>query len=194
MVIFKSKRERMGPVAQKLLLLLAAGVSLSLTHNPNRQFSVLKSAAREWQKINQRSLREAIRRLYKSEMVDYEESKDGTVRLVLRERGKKKTLAYNLDTMEIKKPKRWDGLWQLVIFDIPEDKKKSRDALARKLRQLGFLPLQKSVFVYPYECRDEINFIVEIFELKPYVRYIVANEIDVNHELRTKFNLSSSAF
>src|SRR3989344_4593151 len=60
---------------------------------------------------------------------------------------------------EIKKPARWDKLWRLVIFDIPEEERTGRMALAAKLKELGFYPLQKSVFIHPYECKDEIDFI-----------------------------------
>ena len=56
-----------------------------------------------------------------------------------------------------------DGEWRIVIFDIPEKFKKAREALRMKLKELGFLELQKSVFIFPYECEDEINFIVEVF-------------------------------
>ena len=50
-------------------------------------------------------------------------------------------------------------------FDIPERFKKQGEALRNKLRELGFAKLQESVFIYPYECEDEINFIVEVFLL-----------------------------
>ena len=39
-----------------------------------------------------------------------------------------------------------------------------------KLKELGFLELQKSVLVLPYECEDEINFIMEVFLIRPFVR------------------------
>lgn len=185
----RPKRERFGPVAQKILLLLTAGLSLSLSGRPDRYFRILKSAKKEWQKINRRSLMEAIRRLYQSKMINYKENNDGTVSLVLEENGRKRILRYNLDKIELRKQDRWDGLWRLVLFDIPESRKKARDALTVKLKHLGFFPLQKSVFVYPYKCKEEIEFIVEIFELKPYVRFITAREMDIALDLKHRFRL-----
>ncbi len=183
------KEERLGPTQQKILLLLATGLSLSLTRRPDYYFRILKSAKKEWQRINQRSLQEAIRKLYQSKMIDYKENDNGTVTLTLAEKGKKRVLVYNLEKMKIKRPKKWDGLWRIVMFDIPEYKKRGRDALALKMKELGLVPLQKSVFVYPYDCKDEVDFISEIFEVKPYVRYVIAKDIDVALDLKNKFRL-----
>ena len=185
----KFKRERLGPTAQKVLLLLIAGASLSLTRRPDYYFRVLKSAAKEWRKINQRSLHKAIRKLYQSQMIDYKEDKTGVATIVLASRGKKRILKYDLDNMKINKPSKWDGYWRIVVFDIPEDEKKARSALRVKLKDLGFYPMQKSVFVYPYDCKDEINFISEIFDIKPYVRFIIAKDIDISLNLKHKFKL-----
>jgi CRISPR-associated endonuclease Cas2 len=109
---------------------------------------------------------------------------------VLAEKGKKRVLKFDLDKIEIKKPPRWDGFWRIIAFDIPEDKNKARKALASKMKNLGFYPMQKSVFVYPYDCKNEIDFITEIFEVKPYVRYIIAKDIDVALDLKQRFKLS----
>jgi DNA-binding transcriptional regulator PaaX len=183
------KRLQLGPTAQKILLLLQGGLALSLTQRPDVYFRIIKGITKEWQAINQRTLHESIKRLYWSELIDYKENNDGTVTLILSDKGKKRVLKYNLDTIKIKKPMRWDGLWRIVIFDIPEHLKQGRDALAGKLKQLGFYPLQKSVFIYPYECKNEVDFIIEIFNLRPYVRFILAKETDIDLDLRHKFKL-----
>lgn len=179
----------MGSKAKKILLLLEAGIALSLTHRPDVYFSIIKKAAKEWKKIDERNLRDAIRRLYKSKLIGCKENKDGTVELVLSEEGKKRILNYNLDKIQIKKPPQWDKLWRLVVFDIPEDMKKGRMALAAKLKELGFYPMQKSVFIHPYECRDEIDFIAEIFMLTPYIRFLRVKDVDIELDLKNRFHL-----
>ena len=183
------KKARLGPAGQKILLILLAGVSLSLTRRPDHYFHVLKSADKEWRKINQRTLKKAVHRLYQSQMIDYKEDKNGLVTLVLSEKGKKRVLKFDLDDMKIKKPSKWDGFWRIIAFDIPEDKNKARKALVSKMKELGFYPMQKSVFVYPYDCKNEIDFISEIFEIKPYVRYIIAKDIDIVLDLKQRFKL-----
>ena len=179
----------LGSVGKKIILLLEAGLILSLTHRPDIYFKVIKSTTREWKKINERSLRESIRKLYKSKIIDCKENNDGTIKLVLTEAGQKRALIFNLDKMEIKKPQKWDQLWRVVTFDIPEDNKKGRTALAAKLKELGFYPMQKSVFIHPYECKDEIDFIAEIFNLVPFVRFLRVKNIDIELDLKNKFHL-----
>lgn len=185
----KIKNFRIGSTMQKVLLLLEGGLALGLSSRPDSQFRIIKGIAKEWQTINRRILYDAIYKLYQSKMIDYKENDDGAVALILSDNGKKKVLQYNLDKMEIKKPVKWDKVWRLVIFDIPESLKSGRNALAARLKNLGFYSLQKSVFIYPYECKNEVDFIVEIFNLRPYVRFLIVKETDIDLDLKNHFNL-----
>ncbi|TSC52380.1 MAG: hypothetical protein LiPW39_579 [Parcubacteria group bacterium LiPW_39] len=182
-------RLRIGQIQRRVLVLLYAGLALSLARNPRTGFKILKLAHKEWQKINKYNLQEAIRKLYQSKLIKYKQNNDGTITLVLNEKGKKLALRYNLDNIKINKPERWDNLWRIVSFDIPEYYKKGRDALSSKLKQLGFYPMQKSVFILPYDCKKEIDFITEIFGLRPFVRLIIAKETDIDLDLKNKFKL-----
>jgi len=91
--------------------------------------------------------------------------------------------------MEIKKPAKWDGEWRVVIIDIPERFKKAREALRKKLKDLGFMKLQESVFVFPYKCEDEIDFIVEVFQIRPFVRFVKAKSFTNEEQLKIKFGV-----
>jgi len=91
--------------------------------------------------------------------------------------------------MEIKNPKKWDGIWRIVIFDIQENEKTARNALRLKLKELGFYQLQKSVFIHPYPCLNEIQFIEEIFKVGSYINFIEAQKIEGDEWLKQKFNL-----
>ena len=61
--------------------------------------------------------------------------------------------------------------------------------IAEKLKELGFYPMQKSVFIHPHECKDEIDFITELFELSPYVRFLRVKDIDIELHLKDIFHL-----
>ena len=185
----RAPRFKTGPVMQKTLLLLEGGLVLGLTRRPDHYFKILKKISREWRKINERALRSAIRKLYQSKLIDYKENSDGTVSMILTNGGKKKIIQFNLDSMKIKKPRYWDHLWRLVIFDIPEEERQGRRALVAKLKEIGFYPVQKSVFIYPFECKNEIDFITEIFNLTPYIRLFTVKETDIEPDLRDRFNI-----
>lgn len=180
--------KKSSPTGQKVLLLLLAGVALGLTYSPRRQARIVKELQREWQKIDRRELENTIRQLYASKLVEARENKDGTDTFILSDKGKVRALTYRFEEMRIQ-TSAWDGKWRLVVFDVPEKKKPAREALRRKLRELGFYELQKSVFVFPYECKDEIDFIIEFFDMRPYVRYGVLESIDNDIHLQKIFSL-----
>lgn len=115
--------------------------------------------------------------------------KDNEEVVEITEKGKKRLLKYEFNEMKIKIPKRWDGLWRIVIFDIPEKRKKVRNAINLKLKELGFYPIQKSTFIFPYECRNEIDFVAEHFFARKYINYIVAKEIDDSKKLKKFFKI-----
>lgn len=178
----------LSPTKQKILLLLLTGIALGFSYSPRTQLKLLRGFSKTWQKINQQKLRREIRALYQSKLVDLTEETDGSFTMILTDKGKLKAINFHFQEMKIKTP-TWDGKWRIVVFDIPEKIRKGRDALREKLKDLGFYELQKSVFVFPYECRDEINFLIEFFELRKYVRYGVLESIDNDLHLRKIFKL-----
>src|SRR3990167_10056173 len=178
---------RMGDIKKKVLLLLLAGLALGLTRSPKKHWWILKQIPKEWDKINRRSLQRAISSLYNSHLVQEKHNKDGTITLVLNEKGKQKALRFSIDKMEIKKPARWDKKWRIIMFDVPEKLKGLRDSLRLKFREIGLIELQKSVFVYPYPCNQEIEFIIELYNARKYVRFVLADNIDNQIHLMKRF-------
>lgn len=181
---------RLGKTSHKILLLLLAGVALSLTKRPDQHFRIIDKTKKEWKKINQRNLHDNIQRLYKNNFIEYSKKSDGTISLYISQKGEGGVLINKIKELKINKPKTWDGFWRIVTFDIPEDKKRARDALAQKLKELGFFTLQKSVFVFPYECRKEIDFIINLFGIEQFIKYILAKEINNDINLKKEFSLN----
>jgi len=77
----------------------------------------------------------------------------------LTKEGKKKAGKYQIDDLSLEKPKKWDGKWRLVIFDIPNASATIRNVFRRKLKEFGFYILQKSVWIHPANCKEEITFL-----------------------------------
>lgn len=178
-----------SPTKKRILLMLQAGIALGLSPSPKMHLRILKEFIKEWKDVDRQYLYRAIREFKKERLVDWKEKPDGSIRVVLSDLGKKRVLEYNFDAMKIKIPPHWDGKWRIVFFDIPEKRRKARDALRKKLKELGFYELQKSVFVFPYECRNEIDFIIEFFEIRPFVRYAEMTNPTNEAGLKIKFRL-----
>ncbi|OGF73275.1 CRISPR-associated endonuclease Cas2 [Candidatus Giovannonibacteria bacterium RIFCSPHIGHO2_02_43_13] len=185
----KYSKLKIGPVSQKVLLILLAGAALGLTRSPTQYFRIIKNTEKEWGRINRRALHNAIRKLYKAGLIDSKDNKDDSITIFLTQNGKKKALTYKLDEISIPVMKKWDGNWHIVLFDIPEKHKKGRNALSQLLKHMGFYRFQKSVFIHPFECQNEVDFVVEFFSLRPYVRFILAKQIDNELHLKHHFGL-----
>lgn len=190
MIKLGSKISRLGPNQQKALLLLFAGVGLGFARTSKQYFKVLEGLSDEWKKINKQSLERAIYSLYKSRLICEHENLDGSLTMVLTDKGKNKAITFNIDNMEIKRPKIWDKKWHMVIFDIPEKKRQARDVLRETIKRLGFCEFQKSVFVYPFPCQNEIDYIIEYFDIRPWVRLVTAISLDNELHLQKLFNLA----
>lgn len=169
--------------------MLASGVVLGLSHSPRVHWRILANLPKAWREIERTTLRRLVNEFKRDRLVDFKEERNGTISVVLSEKGKKLSLNYDVDALAIKKPDRWDRKWRMVVFDIPEKKKAAREALRKKLLDLEFYQLQRSVWVHPYECGNEIAFISEFFETRNYLRYIIADHVDNEAELKLHFKL-----
>ena len=178
----------MSAVKEKILLLLMAGLAFGFTYLPHKQWRIIKGVAREWKKIDEKALQEEIKKLYRSKLVERKNNPDGSFTFILTKRGKLKALTYHFREIKIKRG-NWDGKWRIVVFDIPERIKRARDALRDKLKELGFYELQKSVFIFPFKCEDEIEFVIEFFNLRKYVRIGILESIDNELHLKKIFKL-----
>ena len=87
------------------------------------------------------------------------------------------------------KKRRWDKRWRVVIFDIQEKRRRTRDRLRITMRELGFIRLQDSVWVYPYDCEDLIALLKAGLKLGSAVLYMVVEHIENDKHLRAEFSL-----
>ena len=64
--------------------------------------------------------------------------------------------------------KPWNGKFYLVVFDIPEEKKKYRDFFRKLLKANGFRMLQLSVWMTRYNPRPPIDALLKYLKLTSY--------------------------
>ena len=108
----------------------------------------------------------------------------------LTEEGKRKAGRYKINELEIKKAKKWDKKWRVLIFDIEDKHKSKREALRGKIKELGLYQLQKSVWVCPYEFKKEMELLRDFFGLDTgEMKVINASEIEDDKLIREFFGL-----
>ncbi len=139
-------------------------------------------------RLGRRKVYQSLRNLGRRKFIGISKEGENTV-VRLTKNGHQKLLKYKLENLQIKKPRRWDRKWRVVIFDVPEKFKLAREYLRSKLKDLRFYRIQKSAWAHPYPCEDEIDFIKELYEIRPFVRILTVESIDNNSDLKRHFGL-----
>lgn len=132
----------------------------------------------------------ALKDLEKREIISIENKNDQVI-VQIKEKGEPLILRYSVKALLDfkKKKKNWDKRWFMVIFDVPEEQRNKRVYLRRYLIQIGFYQYQKSVYLFPFECKEEIELIKKIVAGSKYMKYIVATEIENESVVKRFFKL-----
>lgn len=181
-------------LTQWIILLAATGIILTSPYGGKVITSALKAYLQKrakdknWEKeLDSRNISRAIYKLKKRRQIKIVKSGSKTV-IKLTERGRKRKLEYEYENIKLFQLKKWDKSWRLLMFDIPDEARTIRDGFRDKLKNLGFIPFQKSVWVYPYPCENEIDFITEYLGIAKYLTLITVR-IENDTPLREKFSL-----
>jgi DNA-binding transcriptional regulator PaaX len=93
------------------------------------------------------------------------------------------------ENKELNKKKKWDGKWRVLIFDIPETRRFDRDSIRYALVSIGFMRLQDSVWVYPYNCEDLISLLKADTETGEDVLYMIVEALENDGPIKKYFGL-----
>ena len=140
--------------------------------------------------IEENRVKKSLEKLEEKEIIDIEE-KDGKAFVRLKDKNNLTIVKYSIRTLLSlkKKNKKWNKKWFLVFFDVPEIQKNKRDYLRRFLVYIGFHQYQKSIYIFPYECESEVKLIKKIVEGAKYIKYIIAEKIEDENQLKSFFKL-----
>ncbi|OGZ13912.1 MAG: hypothetical protein A2942_02390 [Candidatus Lloydbacteria bacterium RIFCSPLOWO2_01_FULL_50_20] len=84
-----------------------------------------------------------VRRARKNGATMFFATKEG--RLALRR-------SYEYSSRAIIHREKWDGGWRMIAYDFPEKERSARNSLRYVLSKSHFLQIQKSVWIFPYDC------------------------------------------
>lgn len=179
-------RKKNFPSKEEVLRILKSGVLLSVVFLFPGAAKGLAKLMGPWQEFSAPYLRRKIRELKKERLVSFKE-KRGKLYVKITKEGEEKIKQFDFENPRIEKPKKWDGKWRVVIFDIPNDCKKAREVFREKLRIIGMYPLQESVFIYPYPCFSEINILREMCGISPFVKFLLVEGVEGEKKLIENF-------
>jgi len=185
----EAKRERQWGTFQQALLAAAAvgGVVLIAATIPNavqllKYFPGYKKGA----KFNYQA-KSALGRLVAKGCVAFVEE-NGKRYARVTEKGQR-ILKMEIERTTIAKKRKWDRRWRVVIFDIPERRKSIRTSIRRFMNEYGFVRLQDSVWIYPYDCEDLIALAKANFRVGADVLYMIVERLEHDKHLREHFEL-----
>lgn len=163
-----------------LKLFAAGGIVIGAALVPSLPMALV-GAIKIWKDVNKTDLGRIVKRLQKQQMISLKEKGEKTL-IEITEKGKRRLLEYDFENIKLKAKKR-DGKWRLIIFDIPENKKRNRDAFRKKLLQIGCIRLQDSVFVSAFTCRNEIDFLTHYLNISDFVALLSIDKIERGEQL-----------
>ena len=178
-----------GKLAKAVLInLLKKGVIVLDGHAPYRWASFYFKIF-SGEKIFKNSHKDTFSNLKRKGLIEIKK-KNNRFSMSLTEEGEIEADKYQINEMHIKKQRKWDKKWRIIIFDIPEKRRIKRDLFRSKLKEMGFVQFQKSVWAYPFPCEKEINLLRDFFGLeKRNLIVLTVEKMDDGGFLKGKFNL-----
>ncbi|OGG57877.1 CRISPR-associated endonuclease Cas2 [Candidatus Kaiserbacteria bacterium RIFCSPHIGHO2_01_FULL_55_17] len=85
--------------------------------------------------------------------------------------------------------RRWDKRFRLVMFDVPQYRRDTRDKLRAYMREYGFLRVQDSVWVYPYDCEELIALLKAELRVGKDVLYAIVESMENDGWIKRHFGL-----
>ena len=182
----EQKLKRLGDVQRGILQLLdeAGAISLALLTSGKH----VRSIVRNYHQRSRERVVNSLASLKRRRLINVTDDGEETLITLTRD-GQHELLRYSFRTIALTRKQNWDGVWHMVIFDIPERYGKARRALSFKIQSIGALRLQDSVYIYPFSWQSEIDFLSEFFHVSPFLRYIKADFVEGEEDLLRHFSL-----
>ena len=116
--------------------------------------------------------------------------KDSYIRL---ERGIYPTLTEKgrvyLESATQKQKTHWDKRFRIILFESLQTTRNNREYIRTKIKDYGFMHLERGVWVYPYVCDAFIRLLELEYKLESTLMYIVAQDNETMLPVRKYFRL-----
>lgn len=165
----------------------AVAFSLPTAHTSRGAYQAFRRFD-ELQMLTQRQLQDTVRHAIQGKYVVIT-GNGKSRRLALTHKGKRLVNQKALETLKPARPSIWDKKWRMVMFDIPEEFKNRRDSFAAGLKRMGFVPIQKSCFVFPFPCFEEFEVLADFYQVRRFTTFLVIESLEKSHALARHFKL-----
>ena len=174
-------------LTKAILVIIGTGTVVAMALMAPNTLQILKPFLGQGKRKDheRKRIRQTLNALGRQEIIDSFE-KRGKTYLRITKKGHAAMQRFDIDTLVF--PQRvWDKKWRLIFFDIPEQKGLARRAFQQRLEILGCMRLQKSVFVYPHPCQDEVDMLASFWDIIPFVHYFETADLGTAQWAAEKF-------
>ena len=180
-----NKRRRKQDIQKAILSTIAVSGLLTLAVVAPNTIQLLRSFGVDPRKRQGEIIKRARDKLVQKGFLFYENRF-----LKITKKGKEELDRIKLKDWEVEKPKKWDKRWRMLIFDIPEYKRSVRDKIRQTLAHVGFVKVQQSVWIYPYNCEDFVTLLKADFKIGKDLLYLIVDSMENDKNFRKKFDVS----
>ncbi len=85
---------------------------------------------------------------------------------------------------------KWDGEWRMLSYDFPNDARSLRNSLRYILERAGFLQVQKSVWVFPYDNNELLALLKREPKVQECVIAITGKSAELDRAYKKHFRLA----
>jgi hypothetical protein len=189
---FIAMSKKSGIILGKVILtLLAVGGALTIAAVAPNIFAVFGKSSKHRGYFEKDNFKSSLKYLKSQKYIKIiEKNKKDEYKIYLEKKGDKRILKETFNDLKISQPIKWDDYWRIIIFDIPDEHKWARERFREKLKTMGFYPLQESVFIYPYNCRGEVEFLCKVFDIRDFVRFMESRNLTPSDDIKSYFSLN----
>ena len=176
-------------IAEDILrwLLVAGAISIAAT-SPYFIQNILR-ANQKLKKYQKRKIQDTFSSFRRRGLLEINNN-NKQVYISLTKEGKKKAGMLQINDLSVTRPKKWDGIWRVLLFDIAHNKRSYREALRGKLKELNFFLFQKSVWVHAFDCKAEMEILRDFFGFNSReMCLMVVDSIEHDEKLREFFRV-----
>lgn len=128
-------------------------------------------------KLSTATLKRVCAELHRQGLLEITKGKKQT-KLQLSVKGIHRLQRSQLDTINIKEPVQWDGIWRMVTYDVPRTKAAERRLFVEQLKRLGFTMVRESVWFHPFPCFSELGELLRYTGLERYTTLAEISKLD----------------
>jgi len=183
-----SKRIKRGEIQMIVLRVIAVAGIISIAMIAPNALIILKPLLKDKKYTASSYVNRTLDNLQRQELVDFD-VRNGVRFYKLTQKGEEQLLKNDIFSIKFFRPKKWDGKWRIVSFDIFEDQRWKRDVLRSYMVKMGFVKIHQSVWLYPYSCKKQLEKIGSLLSIKQYIFYFETRKIQQQKYYKDIFDI-----